>query len=165
MPKSFIVDFIFTLVLAYGCFMCLCVGAQSNSALSVVVSGSMEPALHRGDLILVEGWSTPAIDDVILYKMGTMNTPIVHRVVKIDNGLLTKGDANPVDDRGLYNAAAPGRTRLRPEDVLGTVWLSIPWLGFLTIWSREYWMISIPLITAYMWYSFRSETREKPRMR
>ena len=66
--------------------------------LLTVKSGSMEPALHVGDVILMEPADPHDIqvgDVIIFYKPGT-NQLIVHRVVrKTQQGLYTRGDANP----------------------------------------------------------------------
>ena len=57
-----------------------------------------------------------------LLDLHTGDIPIVHRVMKVHEKasgaveLLTKGDNNRVDDRGLY---APGQLWLERDDVLG----------------------------------------------
>ena len=57
-----------------------------------------------------------------LVDLYTGDIPIVHRVMKVHEKasgaveLLTKGDNNRVDDRGLY---APGQLWLERDDVLG----------------------------------------------
>ena len=86
--------------------------------------------------------------DIIVYNIAGRipNIPIVHRVISVHNRyelhffmtsnystkliyyktsvetneqvILTKGDNNPVDDRGLYN---PGQLWLKREDILGQV--------------------------------------------
>ena len=69
--------------------------------LLTVKSGSMYPTLKVGDVILMEPVSPKDIkvgDVIIFYKPGTREL-IVHRVVmKTDEGLYTKGDANPSID-------------------------------------------------------------------
>ena len=49
--------------------------------------------------------------------------------------VLTKGDNNPVDDRGLYN---PGQYWLQPEDIIGRVLGHVPYLGMFTIILNDY---------------------------
>ena len=70
----------------------------------LVVSGSMEPNLHAGDIVFVNtnvDFADVEIGDVIIFKHRDMN--IIHRVIEattIDGQkhLKTKGDANKVDD-------------------------------------------------------------------
>lgn len=55
-------------------------------------------------------------------QISTREVPIVHRIIEIrDDGqgdikILTKGDNNMSDDRGLY---APNQLWLKPSDIVG----------------------------------------------
>ncbi|MCS7125998.1 MAG: signal peptidase I [Aigarchaeota archaeon] len=106
--------------------------------LLVVKSGSMEPVLSRGDIILIEKVSPDEIradivngDIIVFYKPGT-NILIVHRAIrKVDGGFITKGDANTGSD---YFSPVP------PENIVGR-WtgMKIPsWsgLGYLSLFLR-----------------------------
>lgn len=72
----------------------------------VVVSGSMEPTLYKGDIIILE--SNPSsieVGDIIVYHAVRLNSAlVVHRVIakgKSSNGedyYLTKGDNNQFQD-------------------------------------------------------------------
>lgn len=66
--------------------------------LLTVKSGSMEPILSVGDVILIEPISRRDLevgDIVVFYRPGT-DQLIVHRVVrKTELGIYTRGDANP----------------------------------------------------------------------
>ncbi len=64
---------------------------------AVVLSGSMEPELSVGDLILVKEAEDVSVNDVVVYQQ--KNSLVVHRVVDV-NGMLvtTQGDANNVAD-------------------------------------------------------------------
>jgi signal peptidase len=71
----------------------------------------MTPVFERGDLLFLAMSSKPLeVGDIAVYKIAGQPIPIVHRILEVhtknDTGLvylLTKGDFNPVDDRGLYN--------------------------------------------------------------
>lgn len=106
--------------------------------LLVVKSGSMEPVLVRGDIIIMERIDPEMVrvgpvdgDVIIFYKPGT-KTLIVHRAVgRVENGFITKGDANPGID---YFSPIP------PENVVGR-WtgIKIPYwtgLGYLSLFLR-----------------------------
>uniref|UniRef100_A0A8C6UWK6 Signal peptidase complex catalytic subunit SEC11 n=1 Tax=Neogobius melanostomus TaxID=47308 RepID=A0A8C6UWK6_9GOBI len=88
----------------------LMVVTGSESPIVVVLSGSMEPAFHRGDLLFLTNRVEDPIrvGEIVVFRIEGREIPIVHRVLKIhekENGdikFLTKGDNNAVDDRGLY---------------------------------------------------------------
>ncbi|MCD8364429.1 MAG: signal peptidase I [Clostridiales bacterium] len=64
---------------------------------SVVLSGSMEPELSVGDLVIIRGTQTVAVGDVIVYQSG--RDLIIHRVVAVsEDTVVTQGDANNVPD-------------------------------------------------------------------
>jgi signal peptidase len=75
----------------------------------------------KGDALVVKGVSENElkVGDVIVYEIAGQNTPIVHRIVKIENGqLATKGDHNPVYDPW------------KPTKIYGKAILVIPFLGW-----------------------------------
>ena len=70
--------------------------------MAVVVSGSMEPAIHVNDLLIVRESDKEmvAVGDVIVYQEDGML--ISHRVVDCwEDQLVTRGDANRVDDEPI----------------------------------------------------------------
>lgn len=95
---------------------------------SIVYSGSMEPAINVGGIVIIRPVDTDTVrvGDVITFKVeGNEDLMITHRVVEvINNGdgnqFLTKGDANEGND------IAP----VSSENVVGKVWLDIPYLGY-----------------------------------
>lgn len=119
---------------------------DSPSPIVVVLSGSMEPAFQRGDLLFL--WNRnilreTEVGEVVVYNVKGKDIPIVHRVVRkfgTDNTskLLTKGDNNVADDTDLY---APGQDFLDRQDVIGSVVAYIPFVGYVTIMLSEHpWM-------------------------
>ena len=67
----------------------------------VVLSGSMEPEIPTGSVVVVDGrkkeWNP---GDVITYRRGNM--VVTHRIVeKSEEGYCTKGDANAEEDAGI----------------------------------------------------------------
>ncbi|KRY47636.1 Signal peptidase complex catalytic subunit SEC11C [Trichinella britovi] len=114
----------------------------SESPVVVVLSGSMEPAFYRGDLLFLTNTDDPIhAGDVTVFKIEGREIPIVHRVLKVHqdaNGevlFLTKGDNNAVDDRGLY---APGQFWLKRKDVIGRAKGCVPYVGIVTILMNDY---------------------------
>ncbi|ODV63730.1 signal peptidase complex catalytic subunit SEC11 [Ascoidea rubescens DSM 1968] len=121
----------------------LSVITNSESPIVVVLSGSMEPAFQRGDILFLNNRQT-FVDagDIVVYQIKHREIPIVHRVMnqhsnlqKLKQFLLTKGDNNPVNDLSLYN-----RNQLylnREKDILGVVKGYLPKVGYLTIFITE----------------------------
>jgi signal peptidase len=103
--------------------MCLLTG--SVSPIVVVLSGSMEPTFARGDILFLkhDSGSQLSVGDICVFEIPKREIPIVHRILEyhIDpNGnerILTKGDNNRANDRGLYS---PGEPWLARDAVVGT---------------------------------------------
>lgn len=110
---------------------------------SLLFSGSMEPAFHRGDLLFLTNYQEDPIKvgDIVVFKVDGRDIPIVHRVLKLhekEDGslkILTKGDNNSVDDRGLY---APGQLWLQKKDIVGRARGFVPYVGIVTILMNDY---------------------------
>ena len=55
---------------------------ESESPVVVVLSGSMEPAFHRGDILFLHMGFTPfRAGDIVVFKVADREIPIVHRAV------------------------------------------------------------------------------------
>lgn len=121
----------------------LMLATGSESPIVVVLSGSMEPAFHRGDLLfLTNHHEDPVrVGDIVVFKIKGRDIPIVHRVLKLHEKedetykILTKGDNNSVDDRGLY---APGQLWLERSDIVGRARGFVPYIGMITILMNDY---------------------------
>jgi len=128
----------------------LMVVTKSESPVVVVLSGSMEPAFQRGDILFLTNHDDPIrAGEIVVFKIKDRDIPIVHRVMKVHekaNGtveVLTKGDNNRVDDRGLY---APGQLWLQREDILGRAKGTLRYLGMVTIILNDYPILKYLLI-------------------
>jgi signal peptidase len=111
----------------------------------VVTGSSMEPAVHKGALVLVEPVSPSVVTrgDIITFEhYGQMTT---HRVIAVDSanaaGLVftTKGDANAVAD--------PEPVRFPGE--VGLYRASVPLLGYVIVYAQAYWRIALTAIAAF----------------
>ncbi|EDM08667.1 rCG24868, isoform CRA_a [Rattus norvegicus] len=115
----------------------------SESPIVVVLSGSMEPAFHRGDLLFLTNRVEDPIrvGEIVVFRIEGREIPIVHRVLKIHEKqdghikFLTKGDNNAVDDRGLYKQ---GQHWLEKKDVVGRARGFVPYIGIVTILMNDY---------------------------
>ena len=121
----------------------LMVVTGAESPITVVVSGSMEPAIQRGDMLFLTNYEEEDIrvGEIVVFKIDGRDIPIVHRVLKLhkkEDGsikFLTKGDNNRVDDRGLY---APGQLWLERKDVVGRARGFLPYVGIVQIIMSDY---------------------------
>ena len=109
---------------------------------TVIASGSMQPTLNVGDMVIV--LSTPAkaikIGDIIQYQ--TAQEPTIHRVIdKYEAGgttwFITQGDANNAPDNPINE-----------RQVMGKVVLTIPKLGWVSIYLKEFAAQTYNFITA-----------------
>ncbi|XP_062369473.1 signal peptidase complex catalytic subunit SEC11C isoform X2 [Cinclus cinclus] len=62
----------------------------SESPIVVVLSGSMEPAFHRGDLLFLTNFHDDPIraGEIVVFKVEGRDIPIVHRVIKVHEKFL-----------------------------------------------------------------------------
>lgn len=87
--------------------------------MTVVLSGSMEPELSVGDLLIVSRADVYDVNDVVVFQDG--RTGVVHRIISIEGeDVITRGDANNTDD-------AP----IKYGQIKGKVILAIPAVGYL----------------------------------
>jgi signal peptidase I len=154
-----VLNFALVLSTAFMLWKGLSVFTNSSSPIVVVLSGSMEPAFQRGDLLFLwnRGMDTQ-VGEIVVYNVRGKDIPIVHRVIRRFGGgyvifrshvgdmltlgrseplqLLTKGDNNAADDTELY---ARGQDFLnREKDVVGSVVGFMPFVGYVTILLSEY---------------------------
>ena len=94
----------------------------------VVLSGSMEPVLNVGGLVIIRPVNpqSVAVGDIISFNMPGISTPVCHRVIELkttDDGLVfrTKGDANEEADPDIVPMQA----------VTGRAVLHLPYVGNL----------------------------------
>lgn len=106
------------------------VPAVAGATPMTVLTGSMSPAYPPGTLIIVKPVEARdiRIGDAVTYQIESDKPAVVtHRVVAITTGsdgrilFTTQGDAN----------SAPDAQRVIPEQIRGTVWYGIPYLGYV----------------------------------
>jgi len=96
----------------------------------VVASGSMNPSLEVGDLVIVQGIppSDIHVEDIIIFGLpqGSRTIHRVKRIQTLQNGTFqfkTKGDANSSEDAYWVSE----------QDVQGRVLYRIPYLGWMAL--------------------------------
>lgn len=99
-----------------------------------IASNSMNPEFYRGDIAIIKKVNSNELDDIkvndiIQYKLN--NHYIVHRVIEVldfeNHVYKTKGDNNNIADLNY----------VYPEQIVGKVIISIPKLGYPSIWLSE----------------------------
>ena len=98
-------------------------------------SGSMSPAIEKGDVIILKGMKNEEArkikkGDVLVYNHD--NKIIVHRVIKKSNN----GETISFKTKGDYNNAKDSWT-VKQEDVIGIVKFRIRWVGMPTVALNE----------------------------
>src|SRR3989338_8466885 len=112
-------------VLALGLLLVVSmVPVPGNIEVKIVQSGSMEPAIKTGALVVIKPSDEYRVDDVIMFGEDTKTkVPTTHRIVadEVRSGVFyytTKGDAN--ED--------PDPQQVPQSEVIGKVLFSIPYL-------------------------------------
>ena len=85
---------------------------------AVVLSGSMEPEISVGDLLIITEAQSYQVGDVVVFQDG--RSSVTHRIVSIsEDKVVTRGDANNTED-------AP----ITLEQIKGKVTMVIPLIGY-----------------------------------
>jgi len=101
----------------------------------MVQSGSMEPSIKTGSIVVINKASEYKEGDIVTYQVGNnlgLRNPsniITHRIFKIeDNGsIITKGDANDT----------PDSVNVTKNQIIGKVRLSLPFLGYAVSFAKS----------------------------
>ena len=104
-----------------------------NYKVLTVLSGSMEPAIHTGSVVVVKPSASYKVGDIITFGPNTKTqVPTTHRIVEMSaqSGQMvykTKGDANNGEDTKEVLA----------KDIIGKVYLSVPYAGYVIDFVRR----------------------------
>ena len=96
---------------------------QNNIKALTVMSGSMEPTIKTGSLIIILPQAEYKVGDIVTFGERTIGTlPKTHRIISIvDDSYRTKGDANYTEDF----------LKIKNKDIKGKVTLTFPYIGYL----------------------------------
>ncbi len=96
---------------------------------TAVASGSMEPALRRGDVVVFDSSEIVDVEigNVIVFDTGSGST--IHRIIAInpDGSVITQGDNNRSAD------SSP----VQSDMLSGAGFIVVPWVGMPTLWQSE----------------------------
>ena len=111
----------------------------------VVMSGSMEPTIPTGSIVVVDGRKKERKPgDIITYRRGSV--VVTHRIVKKrEEGYCTKGDSNEEDDAGIVSEG----------QIIGNVIMVLPWIGYGIVWLRQRRILFFLTVIAAMLFTVR----------
>jgi len=117
-----------------------------NYKIYVVQSGSMEPAIRTGSVVVVKPANDYRVGDVITFgSASNKKAPTTHRILEIknDNGKLsyiTKGDANN----------APDSSVVKYSTIIGKIIIKVPFVGYGVATAKTPWgfalVIGLPAV-------------------
>ncbi len=99
----------------------------------IVRSGSMEPGISTGDLIIIKPFQEYKVGDIISFgRNNKTNDSVTHRIYSIETidgkiNYTTKGDANN----------APDQIAVTQQDINGKVILDVPWFGYIIDFAKK----------------------------
>ena len=79
---------------------------------------------NKGDIMILFKAKNIEIGDVIVFR-GDVKDPIIHRVIKLENGIQTKGDANTASRGDEINIDA--------KNIYGRAVFKVPYLGWIKL--------------------------------
>jgi signal peptidase len=104
-----------------------------NVELKIVQSGSMEPAVPVGSLVVIKPSEQYRVGDIITFGADTKTqVPTTHRILSVDKSLdgttyTTKGDANEEADPSVVHE----------RDIIGKVLLDVPYAGYVLHFAKQ----------------------------
>lgn len=107
----------------------------------IIVSGSMQPEINVGDVVVVKKANPVEVGEVIAYQNGA--NVVVHRVI----------DKQEVNDQTLYTTKGdfnnvPDINHIRQNQVIGLCKYTIPKIGYISIFATQHPKITIGIFVA-----------------
>ncbi len=104
-----------------------------NYKVKIVLSGSMEPEIKTGSIVVIRPADNYGIGDIITFGKDTKkDIPTTHRIIKtrvVGGKMLytTKGDANN----------GPDGKEIRENEIAGKMMFSVPFLGYMIDFAKK----------------------------
>lgn len=126
----------------------------------IVESGSMSPTIPLGSAIVVRPADSYTVGDIITYQRAEDDEVTTHRIIeeKKEEGkpvFVVQGDANNT----------PDLRSVEPREIVGSVRLSIPYLGFILDFIRQPIGFVILIIVPALWVVYEQWQRIRVEMR
>jgi len=113
-----------------------------NFKVMTVLSGSMEPSIRVGSIVVVRPVSEYKVGDIITFgKISKTQTPTTHRINEIKGAgamqtFVTKGDTNNAVDL----------REVRQSEIIGKELFSVPYLGYAISTAKKPWGFALIII-------------------
>ncbi len=124
----------YVFIIAIVCFLLIALfPIKGNYQIKIVKSGSMEPAIKTGSIVVIKPSANYTVGDVVTFGKDTKkDIPTTHRIVAsraVQGTLLftTKGDANEDKDT----------QEIRQSDIHGKVLFDVPFFGYIIDFARK----------------------------
>ncbi len=132
LTKTFYAFSVLLLLSVAGLFLASMLPIPGNIEIKIVKSGSMEPTIPTGSLVVIKPVESYALRDVITFgEDSSTQIPTTHRIIatREENGTLfsTKGDAN--ED--------PDTKEIRKAEIIGKVVTHVPYAGFVLDFAKK----------------------------
>lgn len=103
-----------------------------NFKTMIVQSGSMQPEIKMGGIVVVKPADDYKIGEIITFQSVKNKEPITHRIydIKIVGGeplYITKGDANDT----------PDARKVARDEIIGKILFSVPYFGFAVDFAKK----------------------------
>ena len=128
---------------------------------ATITSGSMEPKLRPGDVVVAadHGDAVIAENTIVVFEDPARGDLVTHRIVGVDahGDYITKGDANAINDV----------TPIPPENVRGVGRWVVPYVGLPRVWLADgRWlplMLTLAVAAVVLWFvKYAVESRYDP---
>src|SRR3989338_592344 len=106
---------------------------KGNIQIKIVKSGSMEPSIKTGSVVIIKPSANYTTGDVVTFGKDTKtDIPTTHRIIssRAQNGVImftTKGDANEDKDT----------SEIRQSEIHGKVLFDVPFFGYIIDLARK----------------------------
>ncbi len=105
---------------------------DNNIQMKIVESGSMEPTIMTGSVVVIRPIVDYGVGDIITFESATADVPTTHRIISVREAagqkfFMTKGDANEEADT----------QEVAQRSVIGKVVFSAPYVGFVLDFARQ----------------------------
>lgn len=118
----------------------------------VVLTGSMEPTIQPGEMIIIKETDNYKSNDIITYREDK-NFLVTHRIIRVnEEGIVTKGDNNNIEDK-----------EIKKEQILGKVIFQSKLFGFFILYLLKpitLLLIFILLIKDFIFQSLNKENKK-----
>jgi len=127
---------------------------------AVIVTGSMEPTIRIGDIIIIHSQNEYEINDIVTYH-GT-NNPVTHRINEItQTGYITRGDANNASDGDIEKSRIIGKVILTVPGAGNVILFFQQPLGMMLLIIGLFAMIELPRVIKKLYLNYKENKNEK----